>query len=373
MNNTNVIIIGTTHHNTYSMVRCFGEYGIKPILIICGDDASYVLKSTLVKESYSLSSESKAIDFLHSHKEQFNGSVIISCTDTISSLLDRDYDSLSLSYHFFNCGKQGSVTLCMNKLLQAQKAELSGFCVPKSIEGYAHSLNDIKISYPRIIKPVESIHGGKRISICNDEESYTRELKAFDAGDKVLVQSLVEKDYEIVIVGLSIGDEVVIPGYIEKHRDTKGGTTYSSVRKISRIPEGIVNACKVLSRTINYEGLWGIELIKRGSDFFFIEMNLRNDATTYAMAVAGANLPMMYYDYHNGKTLDILPDISEITSMVEFPDFIHVLKGEVGLIKWYKQLKGCDCRYFYCENDKLPYLQSRAEFVKMLRKRILKF
>ena len=51
MNSINkIIIIGTNHHNTLSMVRCFGEEERKVSLYIYGDDNSYIALSKYVEE-----------------------------------------------------------------------------------------------------------------------------------------------------------------------------------------------------------------------------------------------------------------------------------------------------------------------------------
>lgn len=372
MSNIKVVIIGSTHHNTYSMVRCFGEWGIPPYLILCGDANSYVLKSSLLREGFPVRNEEEALGLLVSHADVLEGAAIISCSDTIASMLDLNYDMISQHYHVFNCGKQGALTSSMNKLIQTQKAKEVGFSVPCSVEGDPESVLNTDIPYPRIIKPVESIHGGKQICICDSNGAYQKGLKEFNNKEKVIVQSFIKKEYEIVVLGLSIGNDVVIPGYIQKHRDTKGGTTFSTVRRIETLPSNVIESCVKLSKILKYEGLWGIELIKQGNDYFFVEINLRNDATTYAMAVAGVNLPMLYLKEKTGSDYQPSEKIVEIDAMVEFPDFIHVLKRKVNPFSWYKQLKNSQCRYFYNKNDIEPYRQCKKEFMNMLLKRLIR-
>lgn len=374
MNNTDVIIIGSTHHNMYSMLRCFGENGILPIAIIYGCEDSYIAHSVFCNEVYIVKDEMSALQLLIDSKEKWLDYCVITCTDAIGSVLDLHLDELAGYYYFFNCGQQGSLTRNMNKLYQTKLANQAGFNVPESVEGFLSEVIDCSIKYPRIIKPVESIHGGKQIEICYDENQYKKSLSAFLTDEKVIVQEFIEKEYEIVVVGLSVNDNVFVPAYIHKHRDTKGGTTYSTVKPISQLPIDVVEACKSMSSNMQYEGLWGIELIKKNDSYYFVEMNLRNDATTYAINVAGVNLPLMYYQIKKGFIANTPSlQIHEIRSIVEFPDFIHVLKGEVNILAWWKQLKKAECRYLYSSSDIESYRINKHQFIKMLRRRIFKF
>lgn len=374
MNNTKVIIIGSTHHNMYSMLRCFGESGILPIAIIYGCKDSYIAQSIFCNEAYIVKDETAALQLLINNKDKWCECCIISCTDAIGSVLDLHFEELYSFYHFFNCGQQGSLTRNMNKLYQTKLAKQAGFDVPDSVEGLLSEVIDCSINYPRIIKPVESIHGGKQIEICYDDNQYKKSLSAFSAEEKVIVQEFIEKEYEIVVVGLSVNGNTYIPAYIHKHRDTKGGTTYSTVKAISELPINTVEACKTMSSKMQYEGLWGVELIKKNDSYYFVEMNLRNDATTYAINIAGVNLPLMYYHIKSGlMTGAPSMKIREVNAIVEFQDFIHVLKREISIFTWWKQLKKAECRYLYSPKDVEPYRINKRQFIKMLRRRILKF
>jgi biotin carboxylase len=246
--------------------------------------------------------------------------------------------------------------------------------VPESVEGFAEDVSNNGISYPRIIKPVESIHGGKHISICENDTAFKNALNSFAKGDKLIVQNFIRKEKELVVIGLAVGEKIIIPGYVHKHRDEKGGTTYSTIKSSNLLPSFVLDNCRFLVERFKYQGLFGIELIKQGEKYYFIEMNLRNDATTYSLAVAGVNLPMMLFQYitKQDSMISEIGGIREIHSMVEFPDFIHVLKGHVSLYTWWRQLKHCECKYFFSKEDNLPYKKNLKTFVLFLLRRLTK-
>ncbi|MBR5747460.1 MAG: ATP-grasp domain-containing protein [Prevotella sp.] len=367
-----LVIIGSSHHNTYSMIRCFGESGVQPEVILYGKSDSFLLHSRFVKGCFVADNAEDALVML---KDNYKGAVVIACTDDIASLMDKEYDNLIQHFKFFNCGRNGRLTEYMKKTKQIAAAEQAGLRVPITIEASSMDIDLSNIPYPCILRPLESIHGGKNIQVCYSKKDIPSALNAFDNNVKLLVQEFVFKDYEIVLVGLSTAERIIIPAYIHKLRDTKGGTTYSLVKPIEDIPVSVVNSCKKLVAGMSYNGLFGIELMCKGDDYYFVEINLRNDATTYAVNVAGCNLPLAFWKNCHGENADEIftSSIRQIYSIVEFNDFVSVLKCKVGIIKWFRECKASECKYFYSSVDPEPYKIRRKEFVSFLMKRIFKF
>lgn len=95
------------------------------------------------------------------------------------------------------------------------------------------------------------------------------------------------------------------------------------------------------------------------------------------MKTAGVNLPYLYFKLIDSPEVDLdiksVRPVRPINSIVEFNDFNFVLKGKVGLIKWYREYKGSECKYFNSAEDPKPYRLERCEYIRFLRKRILKF
>lgn len=377
MNPTNkIIIIGTNHHNTLSMVRSFGEDGYNVTLFIYGQDHSYITSSIYVDSFSFFSTANEAIDAVVQTAEmEREKPVIIACSDEVSSLMDLRFEQLASICYFFNAKEMGRITRFMDKQRQLEIAEEAGFCVPKSITVFPNDVNPVLIEYPCLVKPQASIHGGKKIVICRNELELAKSLGEFDSRYQVLVQDFIRKDYEIVILGMSFDEDIIIPGFIRKYRDAKGGTTYSSVRPSSELDLKVLDSCKQIMTKINYSGLWGIECIVQGDSYYFLELNMRNDATTYAMKVAGVNLPLLFY---NKCVLaeaigDIGLVINPITAIVEFPDFNFVLKGKVGPFKWFLEFKKAKCKYFYSERDIMPFKIAKKEYCRFIRKRLCGF
>lgn len=370
-----VIIIGTNHHNTLSMVRSFGEDGMSVFLLIYGVCKSYIAFSKYVEYVQYGSTVDDILETLKSIcQKEVEKPVVIACSDDVSSKMDLRYEEFIHLCYFFNAGEKGRITNFMDKQIQLNLAEECGFKVPYSYETLPDDVVLDKIHLPCFIKPKESIHGGKNICVCKNFNEVENALLHYDSKYEILIQDYVEKEYEIVILGLSVNGTNYIPGFVQKHREAKGGTTYSTIRSIRELEHELIHSCEKLINEIGYSGLWGIECIKQGNNYYFLELNMRNDATTYSLVVAGFNLPLVFYKYCIGAEIPkYVSPIETIDSMVEFVDFNFVLKRQISYKVWKKQLKASKCRYFYSLEDKNPYKLYKIEYIKFLMRKLLNF
>lgn len=347
-----IIIIGTSHHNTLSVIRCIGEvFGqVNLILIACAK--SYVAKSKYVHSTIYLKDTEALYQWTEINKT-YEKSIIISCSDGVSQFFDMHYEELCPYYEFFNAGANGIVTKYMNKQKQVELAKEVGFITPAS--ACYTNMDDVSAfsAFPCVVKPLQSYVGGKHIWHCSNSIELQNIVRSVPIGTQVQVQEQIENKHEIVLPGLITKNDIFIPGYILKHRDFLGGTTYSSVKKHNPQTEQLVAYSAKMLRKIGYVGLFGVEAIFNGEKYVFIELNLRNDATCYSLAVAGVNLPAMYV-YSIEKKIVRPNSITEITSMVENKDFSHVIRREIGLIQWIKDFKNAQCKYLYNKYDKAP-------------------
>lgn len=350
-----VIVIGVTHHNTLGMIRCLGTAGYNINLILIGEYKSYLAKSKYVKSVFVLKELHELANLLDViSANEVEKPIVISCCDIVASYLDVRYIELKNKYIFFNAGEANRITSYMNKQIQIDLAHKVGLDVPQSFiySGYISN-----ITYPCILKPAQSICGGKQVVRCNNKEDIIKGISLFDESTSVMVQQYIEREYEIVLLGVSVKGKVTIPGYIIKHRDFDGGTLYSTVKSIDSLPNNIIQGCKDLICKIKYEGLFGIEFIYSDGHYYFIETNLRNDATTYALAMAGANLPELYILAQNKNfQLPTSHEIKEIRSIVEFNDYKHRKKFGISIIRWLKEYLSAQCKYYFDWRDPIPFL-----------------
>lgn len=366
-----VVIIGGNHHNTLSLIRCLGYKNIKTILILETKSSNFVSCSKYIEKTYYCNNDDDILSSLHLIKQ--GKKLLVICTsDHSASLLDLHYEQLKDSFFFANIKeKEGELTALMDKHTQTELAKKCGFNVPKSWL-YQKEIEE-KLEFPCLLKPLESIHGGKKIRICSSKEELYQFRKDFSENDKILIQEFINKESEIVVVGLAVKGNVFIPGYTFKHREINGGTTYSTVYPIGKLNNNLAEICERYIKEIGYEGLFGIEFVAKNGKFYFIEINLRNDATCYSLTKAGVNLPYIYWascNNHNCQK-ELARQIEVTTSMVEYTDVRNIFYKKISLWKWLKDLNSCKCKYIYDSKDLKPFLMCWWLFTSHFIKKIV--
>ena len=351
-----IVVVGGTHHNTLSIIRCLGESNIIPDLILCDANGkkSYVLRSKYVGRFHIVNCAEDAVEVLY---REYQDAVNIVCSDDVAALLN----STNAYY--------------MNKQRQVELAREVGFLTPMSIDVKVSNYHSGFEMFPCLVKPLSSYLGGKRINVCEDEYQLAAVLKQYQPDDVVQIQQFINKEYEIVVDGLAIDNDVIIPGYIKKHRDVKGGTSFSTVYPKDDLPDVLIQSVKSLVLKIGYEGLFGVEFIFCEGRYYFIEINLRNDATTYAIKKAGVNLPLIYVMYKQGTDYsnERKKQIKVINAIVEKRDLTFVFSGELSLKHWLKDFRQSECRYFYSSYDKGPFIAMIQYYVNAPFRRIKRF
>lgn len=351
-----IIIAGSSHHNTLSVVRAIGSTTGKVQLFIIGDNRSYISKSKYVTSTIYFNNVSALIEHLISHIEAYKGASIISCSDVVSQALDSAPLVVWDNINFFRCKKKTLLTTLMDKSTQVKIANNIGFNTPASVKiSDANHLNNT-IPLPCILKPSESYKGCKRIILCNNYDELKKALSQFPPEVEVLAQEYIHKQYEIVIPGFANTDKIIVPGIIRKYRDISGATTYSRVMPFDESTKSLNEQVRRFITEIKYEGLFGFEFIFDGNRFYFIELNLRNDATCCSFIPAGINLPAMYISELDDKKKYSVTDSYD--SIVEFNDFSFVLRHEVPVNDWLRSLKNCKCKYYYSREDIKPFISA---------------
>lgn len=352
-----ILVIGAVHHNTLSIVRSLGkEFGYVKLIIV-GQNSGYVGKSKYLSDVRCVNSVEELIKCLELNKEEYNNAIVISCSDNVSHILDLYYSTFKSWLNLFNCHKTpGMITQMMNKQLQTQIAEKFGLRVPISSIFKCNENTELQFSqYPCIAKPSSSFNGGKHIVICNNNQELRDALMSFQANTDVIIQQFIYKNYEIVIPGASHNGLIKMPGVVYKHRENNGATTYSTVKPHDKVTLELSNKISALIEDIGYEGLYGAEFIFDGHDYYFIELNLRNDATCYALDFANVKLAQWYVKSIMYGDVELNNVTNQLDSMVEFNDFSFVLRRKVGFYKWLKQMRKSSGKFYYDKNDIRPF------------------
>ncbi len=357
-----VIVFGGSHHNTLGVIRSLGEKGIKTNVVICSSNKkSFVLKSKYLESGIILNTNDECYNYIvNNFTDKINKSIIICTSDATISCIDLHYDSLISDFFIPNASKQGLITKLMDKNLMRQKAEEAGLKTPLSWS-IKNSVIPDDVQYPCITKPTNSIIGTKNdIVICKNKDALYQFILKNHPLDEVIVQRYIDKEFEYQLIGCSYdrGNNLIIPGYTKiirsSHVTNTGFLEYLPFDEF-KYPR---SECFNFIKSCMYSGLFSLEFL-RGKDGldYFLEINFRNDGNAYSVTGAGVNLPYLWVASCVNLNIEDEKQIIDkgILVMPELVDIFQVIRGNISLAKWLKDVKRTNCFLLYNKFDKKPF------------------
>lgn len=362
-----IIVIGGAHHNTLGVVRSLGEVGLSDVIVLLSVSShdNFVCKSKYVRKEnvYKVQNEEDIVDKVFNiAKAQEEKSVVICCGDSFIGVIDDAYDLLSPYCILPTTNEQGRITYFLDKEKQCKLAEASGLKTPLHFLLNDREMYDLTdFPYPCIVKPTNSIVGKKGdIVICSTKEKledYLSNMKLHS----LRIEEYITKTMEFQLIGCSLEQKIIIPGYTTIIRQPKN--TNTGYLKYLPIQNGVVSAMLIekverFIREIGYKGLFSVEFIRDASgNDYFLEINMRNDGNAYCVQSAGVNLPNIWYRYAANPIAEIEEPMSfvhPIYWMPEFNDAYNIFN--VGVLQWMKECFTADAHSIFDKCDLVPFL-----------------
>lgn len=374
----NIIVIGGDHHNTLGVIRSLGYKGLYPnLVVVTNHKKPYVSYSKYIQQYHILTSANDIVDYLLKTKSTYDSKqVVISCADCVTAILDTHQEQLSAFYHL-PVGK-GNIVQVMNKDTMANIAKECGLVTPRTI-----MINDVSFSnhIKYIFKPLKSIEGSKAdIAVVKSKEELNTFL-SYTQCEKFQIQEYIEKNLEFQLIGCSLneGKTIIIPGVsIILRQPENTNTGFLKYISLDEFQFDEIEKCKKFIQTIGYSGLFSMEFLrgKDGKDYF-MEINMRNDGNSICVTSAGVNLPFIWYNYNIGKKEwmeESKKTIKETLVMPEFDDFVNVLKSNISLRQWIRDVRQTDCFMEYDKSDMKPFyvglLQQFSNYFKLFFRKL---
>lgn len=150
--------------------------------------------------------------------------------------------------------------------------------------------------YPVFIRP-DNGSGSKQGFICHDAEDVKHARKQIDIP---FVQEYIEGDeYTIDIFSDFKANPIcVVP---RKRIEVRDGEV---VKAVTVRDEYLIETCKGIAKSLGLVGMSCIQCIKRGDDYYFIEINPRFGGGITLSIHAGANIPLYLSRIMAGETLE---------------------------------------------------------------------
>ena len=350
------------NNNALGICRSLGEKGIDPLVVLYTPKPYLLNHCKYVKNIYYVHSYEEGLDFIVNKwgNEPFKPFIYTMDEDT-TILLNQHYDELIDKFYFFHCGEKDLVQFYMNKKNICDLAESCGIRKPK---GELLKRGDLPttLSYPVLTKvPISTMGAWKKdVFICQNEDELRDAYKHIKS-EELLVQEYIEKKNELCIDGISLngGEDIVLSYTSEYLRMGKQSFGNYMLMKLYENEEMCAKIRNIIKQS-HYTGIFDLEcIITPDDELFFLEVNYRNSAWSYAHTFGGMNL--LYYwakwtieGKSNYEECNIRKE--PFTAMGEIADFSFVLHDpNTSLWTWYKQFRACDCTYTYNSADPKPF------------------
>lgn len=356
------IIFGDGHFNTLGMIRSLGEIGIRPDVVLVGSNLACVSASRFIQHIYVADTYEAGLEYIIStYSEEQEKPFLLTGSDKIIAVIDRNYNRLINRFFFFNAGEEGRINYLLSKKEQNLLAESCGFNVPIFEEVTIGEKPSI-VPYPLITKAIDSTvdNWKNQVYVCRDEtdlaEAYTK-LK----GERILLQQYIEKENETGFDALSVngGEETYLPLQLTYYNVTE--TSFgNSIYFFEPTDEELCEKVRRLMAKTRYSGIFSVDLlIGKDGRRYFLEINFRNSAWSYPSTCAGVNLPVLWAESVLSNRLNVdNVNIKKLpfSAIADCDELSHALR--LGIIKTLKVLKRiwmCNCRVIWNLKDQGPF------------------
>ena len=362
-----LIIIGYEHHNTLGAIRASYDIKDEKWLIVIAPQKSkrYVEFSRYIKRSnvIQINDESKLITTLKSFPLNNDNTIILSCGDKITHLLDINKSNLPSNFvlPIINA-KIGKVSSLQDKNEMNRIVSKYDVRIPYSKNiSRTDNLNIVdNCKFPCFIKAASSCDGPKDLTIYKTREELLKGIQSLHKVCKdIQIQEYIEKDKEILILGYADGKGgCALSCVLDKYRQCPpkvGGSTYCYV---SPYIEDYIEP-KILKQIIidsGYNGLFSFEFLIKDKQAYFLEINFRNDAMGFAPTGGNVNQLKLWYDSNiNGTRITEQRVKDSYMLMSDINDISNILNKEVSLSSWIKQFITAKVKLLWSIKDPAPF------------------
>lgn len=356
------IIIGSDHANTLGQIRCLGEKGIRPIVVITEQHPYLITKSKYIGELHQVKSLSDAPRYVVEHwGDEVVKPFVYTDRDDFMCEIDDCYDLFEGRFYFWNAGKKGRIRQLINKEEQMAIAAECGLNVIPTERVKRGDLPKT-LGYPIFTKAPNSLNPFWKANafVCHNEAELLEAYKHMGIDD-VLLQKFIEKADESPIEGVSIdgGREVKLLVKKSSFRFVKNGFGIFS-QMFGFNDSDLEKKIAMFMRKANYTGIFEVEfVIDKLSKTYFMEVNFRNTMFNHACADFGANLPWLFAKWalcNHINCSDFSLSSTPYLIMYEFDDLKEaIVSGPVSIWHWLMDFHKTDSFLYIDKHDMKPF------------------
>lgn len=308
-----VVIIGSDHTNTLSLIRGLGRKEVPFIVVFHSDNRKLCVNSRYVRKNYIFVEQTQEaiIGALRKIRKRVEQKPVILCaTDIAQYTVDFYLNELEKDFFCFNFHhEEKKICRLMDKYEQYLFAYRHGIKMAKTwklkLDYDTIIPNDIE--YPVIIKPAISAFGAKKDIDRADDEYRLREIihNFIEKGyEQAVIQKWISKEFEVTTLGCIFSNDMEPITLVLKkiHMFPASGGSTSYAENMIAVPEEISKVIDILQRE-GYQGLYDIEFFYVDGHYMLNEINFRNSAVNYALSAHKINTAYQWYLFCNGNDI----------------------------------------------------------------------
>lgn len=365
-----VLVIGGDHENTVASVRALSRHGITFDLILHGvrpGQKTMVAASRHAPEPLFAEGTYEAInDAVESWMGKSDPSrcILLPSSDLAALVIDERFRPRGARASGF-VGDRWRISELMDKYAQAQWASMLGIPVAKGVEidlTVDGGENLSGLGFPVIVKPAVSAEGQKSdITICRDAKEYVDAIQCYVNARyrRMLVQELIDYEYEITCVGLIRSDGTPVwRAYAKEivYPKGRGSTVRVHLENESTVLKAIDGVLKTLARE-GYRGLCDIEFFKTSERVMLNEVNFRQSGIVAFPFYEGLCLPLLWTQELLGcfEVAEVEYPVDSYCAISEGA-YLHYLKGTGRSVsEWLQALKEPGGKVLLFSGDNGPF------------------
>ena len=356
------IIIGSDHANTLGQIRCLGEKGICPIVIITEQTPYLITKSKYLGELHQVGSIAEAPRYVVEHwgNEPLKPFVYTDRDDFMCAI-DDCYDLFDNRFYFGNAGEKGRIRQLINKEEQMVLAAECGLNVIPT-ERVRRGELPKTLDYPIFTKATNSLNPFWKANafVCQKETDLLEAYKHMGIDD-VLLQKYIEKVDETPIEGISIdsGREVKLLVKKSSFRFLNNGFgVFSQMLAFDDIE--LEKRIQSFIKKSRYTGIFEVEfIVDKFGESYFMEVNFRNTMFNHACADYGTNIPWLFAKWtleNHINVFDMTLSSKPHLIMYEFDDLKEsFVKGSISTFQWLNDFKKTTSYLYIDKRDMGPF------------------
>lgn len=361
------VVVGSDHQNTLGVIRSLGEGGIRVKAVILSDHKCCpTALSKYIDEVFVISFQ-EMVDVLVRIGTESTGKVpLIPCGDDVAVPVAQAYDVLSQWYILHKTSDGSDMLHLMKKTAMLETARKLGLHVPEWVtlleQDYVHiEQRCAHLKFPCIVKPVGLKPGGVfefHIVHCMNELLSIEEYICNNC-KSVIVQQYIQKTAEFGVNACRLyhSGETIFCGVIEKERFSQASLGSTTVGTICTDPHNLCEQARKFVEGIDYRGIFDMEFITDGKEYYFVEMNFRNGGYGYACTKAGCNFPAIWVCEALKTNWDrFLSNPVKTTFFInESADLQNVRAGQCSIFRWFFDVMRAKAHMYINRKDMRPF------------------